>query len=260
MPLVSVIMPAYNAEKTVGEAILSVCRQTFSDFELIVINDCSRDGTAAVIKALAERDERILFVENESNSGVSHTRNRGVAMARGEWIAFLDSDDMWEEDKLARQLSLLAETEGVLSYTASSFIDEDGKHYGYVMAVPERVDYKTLMKGNFVSCSSVVIKAAVMKGIAMPGDAMHEDYYVWLRVLKEHPYAYGVNEPLLVYRLSANSKSSSRIKSANMLFNTYRASGYGRISSFFFVFRYFFYSVKKRKNIYRSGKEEVSGK
>ena len=260
MPKVSVIMPAYNAEKTVSQAINSVIGQTFGDFELIVIDDCSKDGTADIIENLAREDARIIFLKNEQNSGVSKTRNYGVSVARGELIAFLDSDDMWREDKLEKQLEIFEKnTEAVISYTASSFIDSEGNPYSYVMQAEEKTDYKTLLRKNLLSCSSVMIRTEVMKGIKMPNDRMHEDYYVWLTVLKKTAFAYGVNEPLLIYRLSTNSKSSNRIKSAKMLFNTYTAVGYDPLRAAFLVLRYTVHSVTKRYNISSGQSESKTG-
>lgn len=250
MPFVSVIMPAYNAEKTIGPAIESVLGQSYTDFELIVINDCSKDSTAEIISAFAEKDSRVRFLQNSKNSGVSATRNYGVSEAKGEWIAFLDSDDMWRKDKLEKQLAVVnSYPDAVLSYTASSFISANGAPSGYIMEAEEKTTYKTLLKKNLVSCSSAMVKTEIMKNIKMPNDAMHEDYYVWLTILKEHKYAYGVNEPLLIYRLSETSKSANRIKSAKMLFNSYTAVGYGKIPAFMLMIRYTYHSVTKRYKI-----------
>ena len=117
------------------------------------------------------------------------------------------------------------------------------------MEAEEKTTYKTLLKKNLVSCSSAMVKTEIMKNIKMPNDAMHEDYYVWLTILKEHKYAYGVNEPLLIYRLTENSKSSNRIKSAKMLFNSYSAVGYRKIKAFVLMLRYTYHSVTKRYKI-----------
>lgn len=249
--MVSIIMPAYNAEKTISEAVKSVLSQTVKTWELIVIDDGSTDKTATILSELAAMDGRIRFLQNEKNQGVSYTRNRAVESAKGEWIAFLDSDDMWKPEKLEKQLALLEKyPEMVICFTASSFIDDSGNSYNYTMPAPERITYKELLHKNLMSCSSVMIRASVMKEIKMPADNMHEDFFAWLTVLKKHKFAYGINEPLLIYRLSANSKSGNRIKSAKMLFNSYRAVGYNVFTTTFLVFRYTFYSVKKRKNIY----------
>lgn len=244
-------MPAYNAGKTIRESVNSVISQTVRNWELIVIDDGSTDNTVAILSELAANDSRIRFLQNEKNMGVSYTRNRAVALAKGKWIAFLDSDDIWLPQKLQKQLELFKKyPEMVVCYTASSFIDEGGKPFKYVMSAIERLDYKTLLHKNIMSCSSVMILSSVMKEIRMPNDKMHEDYFVWLTVLKKFQFAYGVNEPLLIYRLCANSKSSNRIKSAKMLFNTYRAAGFNLFKTSILVMRYTLYSIKKRRNIY----------
>ena len=252
MPFVSIIMPAYNAEKTIEAAIRSVLDQSYVDFELIVIDDCSKDKTLEIIQSFCLQDPRVRGLKNEVNSGVSSTRNYGISEAKGDWIAFLDSDDLWAADKLEKQLAVIQTYEdAVLSYTASSFISAEGIPYDYVMEAEERTNYKTLLKKNLISCSSAMVKSSVMKNIKMPHDKMHEDYYVWLTILREHRFAYGVNEPLLIYRLSANSKSSNRIKSAKMLFASYIAVGYCKFSAFFLMLRYTIHSVTKRYKIKR---------
>ena len=225
--MVSVIMPAYNAGKTVRKSVESVMAQTEKEWELIAIDDGSSDDTADILAALAASDGRIRFFRNGENRGVSYTRNRAVGLAEGEWIAFLDSDDQWLPEKLQKQLAWAAEyPEMVICYTASAFTDEAGKAYQYVMPAVERLTYPMLVRRNLMSCSSVMIRSRVMKTLAMPGDHMHEDYFIWLSVLRTHGVAYGINEPLLIYRISKHSKSSGRLKSARMLFCSYRAVGY----------------------------------
>lgn len=251
--MVSIVMPAYNAAKTIRASIESIQAQTVKEWELIVIDDGSKDDTAAILSELAAEDERIRFLQNEKNSGASYSRNRAVSLAEGEWIAFLDSDDLWRSDKLEKQLALAAERpDMVICYTASSFINDDGEPYDYVLEAVEQTTYKMLLRKNLLSCSSVMICTSVMKEIKMPNDKMHEDYYVWLMVVRSCGVAYGINEPLLIYRLCANSKSSNRLKSAKMLYNSYRAVGYNPIMAGFFVFRYTFHSVSKRRNIHGS--------
>jgi teichuronic acid biosynthesis glycosyltransferase TuaG len=249
--MVSIVMPAYNAGKTVRKSVESVIAQTFLDWELIVIDDGSRDDTASILSELAEKDDRIHFLQNEKNSGASYTRNRAVSIAKGEWIAFLDSDDLWMPEKLEKQLALTEKyPDMAVCYTASTFIDEDGNPYEYVMPAVEQLTYKTLLHKNLMSCSSVMIRASIMKNIKMPNDKMHEDYFVWLSVLREYGVAYGIDEPLLIYRLCKNSKSGNRFKSAKMLFNSYRAVGYNCIAACVLVIWYTIHSVTKRKNIY----------
>lgn len=244
---ISIVMPAYNAEKTIEDSIKSVINQSYSDFELIIIDDCSTDSTSRIIERIAKEDSRIAFYKNPKNSGVSNTRNRAISLAKGEWIAFLDSDDLWAKNKLEKQLTFIRNIpDAVLSYTSSRFIDADNKIYSFEMHAKYKIAFKELLKRNLISCSSVIVKADVIKNIKMPGDYMHEDYYTWLTLLKKYKFAYGLDLPLLTYRLSNNSKSSSRFKSAVMIFRTYEAIGFNKIVSFGFTLFYSIHSFSKR--------------
>ena len=242
-------MPAYNAEKTIKEAIDSVLQQTYRNFELIVINDNSHDKTLNILTQYCTADNRVKLICNSKNLGVSISRNIGIANANGKYIAFLDSDDMWRRDKLEKQLSVMESTSSVLSYTASSFINDIGSPFDYIMEAEPKTTLDTLLKRNLISCSSAMIKAEIMKDLKMPSDKMHEDYYIWITVLKKYKYAYGINEPLLIYRLASNSKSSNRFKSAKMIYNTYHAVGYNYFISFLLMLRYSIYSISKRYKI-----------
>lgn len=246
-PLVSIIIPAYNAVPFIQAAIDSVLAQTFQDFELIVIDDCSTDNTNALIQSYASRDPRVVALKNGQNTGTSSTRNYGISKAQGVWLAFLDSDDLWRRDKLEKQTALLKENpEAVISYTASSFIDSDGKPYTYILQAQDKIDYKTLLRMNLMSCSSVMVRRDIMPRFGTSGSQMHEDYSAWLQVLREVPYAYGINEPLLIYRLSKDSKSGNRLKSAKMIYCSYRHVGYSPVISGLLTARYSAYSIKKR--------------
>lgn len=220
-------MPAYNAEKYIEAAVRSVLCQTWADFELLIIDDCSQDATAEIAERLAEEDRRIVLLKNDENSGVSVSRNMGVAQARGDWIAFLDSDDLWRADKLEKQIAFLeTRRDAVLGYTASAFMDEEGEPYGYILEAKEETTYEALLRRNLLSCSSVMVRRDVMLRYPMGGDGMHEDYAAWLLILRETRCAYGLNEPLLVYRLRKGSKSGGKIHSAKLIFRSYRYVGY----------------------------------
>lgn len=252
-PLVSVIMPVYNSEKFVEQAVESVIKQTYRQWELIIINDSSTDNTRKVICNLAQKDERIRFYENEVNIGVSKTRNKAVNLARGEWVAFLDSDDMWAEEKLQHQMELIDKQNNVqLVFSGSAFVNENGKMADYVLHVPERIGYKDLLKQNLISCSSVLVKKEYVKKYVMPGDKLHEDYTVWLRILQNEEYAYGIDEPLLIYRMSSNSRSSNKIEAAKMQYRVYQYMGLNQRQRFFYMFCYAFRNIKKYRNIYKS--------
>lgn len=248
--LVSIIMPAYNCEKYVVEAIESVINQTYSNFELLVIDDGSKDSTLQIINDFAEKDNRIKALQNEKNSGVSATRNRGISIAEGNWIAFLDSDDIWEEEKLEKQMNYAKENDADFIFTGSSYIDEEGKPYSGIFEVPEKVSYRKLLRHNVITCSSVLVKKKYFENIKMEKDEMHEDYAVWLRILKLGISAYGVNEPLLIYRISRNSKSGNKMKTIKMTYKVFRFVGINSIGSAYFMMRHVLASVGKYKKIF----------
>lgn len=224
--LVSVVMPAYNAAGTIDSAIASVLRQSWRELELLVVDDASSDATGEIVRGWAARDPRVRFLPQSRNGGVSRSRNIGVEAARGEWIAFLDSDDLWRSDKLEKQLALTERhPEAGLFFTGSGFITQDGMRCGHVLRVPESVDYRALLRQNVISCSSVLVRRELMKRHPMENDAIHEDYAVWLRILREEPLAWAVDEPLLIYRVSASSKSGNKGKAALMYVKTLRTVG-----------------------------------
>lgn len=221
---VSVVMPAYNASATIAQSIESVLQQTHAALELIVIDDCSTDDTRQIAEDYARRDHRVCVLHSEMNGGVSDARNRGVAAAQYEWIALLDSDDCWEPEKLAFQMDAVQKNpQCPLFFTGSAFVDENGCRSGYVLHVPQRVTKQELLCQNVISCSSVLVKREMLCRFPMYHDRrIHEDYAVWLRILQEIPYAVGIDRPLLIYRISASSKSGNKLRAAGMQWRTYR--------------------------------------
>jgi teichuronic acid biosynthesis glycosyltransferase TuaG len=220
---------------------------------LIVIDDGSTDGSYAVAERLAQGESRVRLYRGEGNSGVASGRNRGVALARGEWVAFLDADDLMTSDKLERQLAFTQETNARVSYTASAFMDAAGKRFDYIMPAIKELTYPELLRRNLMSCSSVMVERALIERHPFPDSAnTHEDFAAWLSIVREVGRAYGLNEPLLIYRLSAGSKSAGRLRSARMSYNAYRGAGYGAIASAGLTLRYAIHSIRKRRLIKRS--------
>ncbi|NLJ14732.1 MAG: glycosyltransferase family 2 protein, partial [Ignavibacteria bacterium] len=167
----------------------------------------------------------------------------------GDWIAFLDSDDMWESTKLEKQMKVAKEKSAEFLFTGANYINEDGEPYKGIFEVPEQVSYKKLRNQNVISCSSVLIKKKFFENIKMEKDEMHEDYAVWLRVLKLGVIAYGVNEPLLIYRISRNSKSGNKMKTVKMTYKVFRFVGINPIGSAYFMINHVLRSVAKYKKI-----------
>ena len=206
-PLVSVIIPAYSCRKTLKRAVDSVLIQEV-DLEVLVLNDCSPQDLDDIMECY-QQDERVRYLKNEKNLGASGTRNRGVALAEGKYVAFLDADDCWMPGKLARQMKLLEETGCVLCCTGRAIMDEEGNLTGRIIPVQERITYKDLLKHNCINCSSVLMKAEVAREFPMHHEDSHEDYIMWLEILSKYGFAVGVNEPLLRYRTSTTGKSGS---------------------------------------------------
>ena len=161
-PLVSVVMPVYNAEKFIEKALRSVMNQTVKDIEIICVNDCSKDKSVEIIKNLQKEDKRIILLENEKNLKVSQTRNNGVNYAKAEWVALIDSDDAWEEDFLEKVMQRQKQTNAALVSTSCKFMDNDGNLLDSEFIVPEEISYKQLLKQNKILCSSVFIKKELL--------------------------------------------------------------------------------------------------
>lgn len=243
-PLVSVIMPAYNCEKYIKKSLDSVLIQNIP-LEIIIINDCSQDQTENVILHYSKEHPEIRYFKNETNLGASGSRNRAVKLARGKYIAFLDSDDWWEPDKLKMQLELIKKTNCVLCSTARALVTPDGSPMNKIIPVVEKITYKELLKHNCINCSSVLLLREVALEFPMEHEDSHEDYITWLKILKKYGKACAVNEPLLNYRLSTSGKSGSKFKSAKMTFKVYRYMGFGVFKSFFCFCSYAIHGILK---------------
>ena len=242
---ISIIMPAFNAVKTIDKAIGSVLCQTYPYWELIVVDDCSKDGTLQKLTEYAQQDSRVRVLVNEQNSGASYTRHRAVEVAQGEWLAFLDSDDAWKSDKLEKQVALQKQTKGKLIFTGSAFMDAEGDPIEWYLHAPAQIGYRKLLKQNLVSNSSVLVHKATYLQHEVIGNNMHEDFACWLRLLRGGEVAYGIDEPLLIYRLSATSKSGNKFKAAKMNWNAYRAAGVSRAAAIYYMCWYIWNGLLK---------------
>lgn len=244
---VSVIIPAYRAAKYIANAVHSVLDQEDlpeGAIEVIVINDASPDDVDAAMKPF-EKNEQVIYLHNERNLGVAETRNRGIRMARGRYVAFLDADDWWEPDKLAAQLKLLKETDAPLCCSGRLLHEADGTPTGRIIGVGERITYEELLHTNTIPCGSVVLPANIAREFYMSHAELHEDYILWLQILKKYGAAVGINEPYLHCRLSEGGKSRNKLKSAVMQYGVYRYMGFGRWKSLCYFISYAINGVKK---------------
>ena len=244
-PLVSVIMPAYNSGKYIRQAVDSVYIQQVP-LELIVVDDCSEDNTQKQLESYRQRPD-FFYLRNETNQGVAASRNRGVALARGKYVAFLDSDDWWGEGKLKEQLRAIEESQAVLCSTGRELMRWDGVSMGKYIGVKSRITYRDLLQHNSINCSSVLLSAKVAREFPMCYDQSHEDYITWLKILKQYGYARGIDKPYLKCRLSEHGKSRDKWKSARMTFQVYRYMGYGMVKSCLFFLSYAIHGIWKYK-------------
>jgi len=221
-PVVSVVMPAYNCRSYIRQAVESVMGQTFSDWELLIINDCATDDTLAVARELAAGDPRIRVLSNEKNLGVSKTRNRGIAEAKGKYIAYLDSDDVWLPEKLEKQLALMERTGATLCYCSYAIIDKDGNPSKADYISPETVTYEELLRENVIQCSSIVLPAEVARKYPFTSEFYHEDYVLSLSVLRDGYTAAGCTQVLSQYRHIEGSRSANKVQAAKNRWIIYR--------------------------------------
>jgi teichuronic acid biosynthesis glycosyltransferase TuaG len=216
--LVSIITPVFMAERFIGQTILSVQAQTYRQWELLLIDDCSTDGSADVIRPLAAHDPRIRYVRLEHNSGAAVARNKALELARGEYIAFLDADDLWVDFKLEHQLRFMADRKADFVFAAIVPVDEEGTPMRRPIPVPAKADYRHLLSHTVIATSTVMLNRTKLPDFRMPLRRGGQDYATWLQILRETGYAYGLNETLTVYRTSSDSLSSNKLDSVRQVF------------------------------------------
>lgn len=241
--MVSVIMPAYNAEKYIEQAIQSVLAQQVP-LELIIIDDCSLDATVAIVERFLDYPQLILM-KNEENRGVAESRNRGIRLAKGKYIAFLDADDWWSDNKLKTQVDFLEQKQGILCATARELMNADGSSTGKIIAIPEEITYQMLLSTNSIPCASVLVKTETAREFYMCHDELHEDYILWLQILKKYKKAYGINQAMLKCRMSEGGKSRNKFRSAKMQYGVYRYLGFGRCKSWYYFVQYAMNGIRK---------------
>lgn len=249
-PLVSVVMPVYNAQAYLAEAIESVQTQTVSDWELLVIDDGSSDESVQIARSFAQQDDRIRLMENEENMGVACTRNRGFAMCTGRYVALLDSDDYWKPQMLEKMIARAEQTGADILYCSYEIVDEQGRKLCNDFLVPEQTDFQQSIVRSVITCSSVLLAGDLARQIRFPTDVYHEDIALWFRLLKEGTVARGVPEVLSAYRQRADSRSARKVVSAFRRWPIYRRHlGLSVWQSLWALARYGYYGVLKFRQI-----------
>lgn len=250
MPLVSVIMPAYNAARFIEEAIQSVQAQTITNWELLVIDDGSTDDTGKLVKEIADQDSRVKLLVNECNMGVAKSRNRGLDIFRGQYVALLDSDDYWQPQMLKKMLARAEETKADIVYCSYELVDEQGVKVCNDFIVPEKTSFRESIVRSVITCSTVLLTAELAKNNRFPTNMYHEDIALWFQILRDGGTACGVPEVLAAYRQRKDSRSSDKLVSAFRRWPIYRKHLKMSIGeSVVAMARYGYYGLKKFKKI-----------
>ena len=220
--LVSIITPAYRAARVIPATIASVQAQGFTDWEMLIAEDCGPDNTREVVRAIARSDSRVKLVEPTLNGGPAIARNHALALAKGRWVAFLDSDDLWLPDKLERQLAFhRSHREAVLSFTGFRRISDDGARTGSYISVPEQLTYRQLLGNTAIATSTVLVDRA-KSGLFTMRKTYYDDFACWLSLLKGGGIAVGLDEDLMRYRVMEASVSRDKRNSAWQVWRAYR--------------------------------------
>jgi teichuronic acid biosynthesis glycosyltransferase TuaG len=244
--LVSVIMPIYNAEKYLADTLNSIFSQDYKDIEIVLVDDCSKDNSANIIMEYQKEHPQIVYYLQEKNMGAGAARNKALELAKGQYVAFLDSDDIWLPDKINRQIELMKKTDSPFSYTAIEMMDEKGETIKGKRKIKETCDYKYLLHNTIIATSSVVIDRTVLGDFRMPLRRGGQDYATWLMLLRGGAVARGINETLVRYRVASGSLSSNKFKSIKQVWEIQtQDEKINKFSAFFHVMCFGFNALKK---------------
>lgn len=240
--LISIIMPAFNAEKTIKSSIESILNQTIKNFKIYIIDDSSTDTTSKIVNSF--NDERIIYTYNNNNQGVSKSRNIGIKKCKGKYIAFLDSDDLWFPNKLERQLELLEKGWDIVCSNYITFTENNNLNE---RSAPEIISYEKMLSSNFIGNLTGIYNSSTL-GKIYQKEKGHEDYIMWLELIKIANKAYCIQEPLAKYRVSDTSLSGNKIKAMQWQWSIYRNElKLSFIKSSYYFINYIYNALKKRK-------------
>ncbi len=249
---VSIIVPMHNASKYIEETIYSVINQTYTNWELILVDDCSTDNTPEVVQGLKRKKEeagektlaeKIQLICLEENVGAANTRNAGLEKTTGRFVSYLDADDLWEKEKLEKQVTHMKKTGAAFSFTGYEFADENGKGTGKIVRVPETISYKQALQNTTIFTSTVMFDTEQIPRmeLAMPV-IKSEDTALWFKILRSGHLAYGLDENLVAYRRAGKSLSSNKLEALRRIWNLYRKAEH--LSVPYSMYNFFFWAVR----------------
>ena len=247
--MVSIITPMYNSSKFINWTLQSVLSQSYENWEMIIIDDCSTDDCVDIIRSYKSVDSRIKLIINKTNLGAALSRNIGIKKANGRYIAFLDSDDIWKTTKLNDQLKFMEKNKVAFSYSSYEIIDEDGNHIKNMIIKNDKPSYFDLLKSNYIGCLTVILDLKLMnENMAyMPNIKTRHDHGLWLSLIKHGTKVLGYNKILAKYRNRSGSISYSKMKNAYFQWRLYRDIEQLNIfHSIFYLICWAWYGLLKR--------------
>ena len=245
--LVSIIIPTYNSEPYIEATLDCILNQTYKNLEIIIVDDVSKDATLEKVRAIS--DDRIKIYQTEKNSGPACTRNKGIEVATGRYLAYMDADDLCELDKIEKQVRFMQEKDCAFCFTGYEFGDENGVRNGKIVHIPEQVDYEYALRHTTISTITVMFDRNKLSNevLSMPTNARGEDTATWWKILRHGYIAYGIDEPLSVYRRHGGSRSSNKFSAVYGTWRMYRdLEKLGLIKSIICFMSYILNAVKRR--------------
>jgi teichuronic acid biosynthesis glycosyltransferase TuaG len=244
--LVSVITPVYNCEKYLDRTLQSVFAQTYKNIEIVLVDDQSTDRSAEIIKRYQETHPEIVYFLQPQNMGAGHARNKALELAKGQYVAFLDADDVWKPVKIEKQVELLQRKKGGFCFAAIEMIDGDDKLIKGKRSVKEEIDYKFLLSNTMIPTSGVMIDRTIKGDFRMHLRRGGQDYATWLSLLRDGSKAFGIDEALVGYRIDGQSLSSNKMKSIRQIWKIQtQDEGIGMIAAVWHIGLWCWNSVKK---------------
>lgn len=244
--LVSIITPSYNSVQFIGKSIKSVLNQSYTNWEMIIVDDLSTDNSIQVIQEYVKKDNRIKLIQLKNNSGAAVARNTAIEAAKGKYIAFLDSDDLWETKKLENQINFMEKNNSSFSYSNYSLIDEEGNDLNIVKNPTSYMTYNELLKENQIGCLTAIYSQEKLGKIYMPLIRKRQDYGLWLNILKKINHADKIDEVLAIYRIRKNSISSNKLELLKYNFELFnKHQKLSKLKSLYYLAWNIFRKIKK---------------
>ncbi len=245
--LVSIITPSYNSVNFIGETINSVIAQTYENWEMIIVDDCSKDNSVELVQEYVDKDNRIKLIQNKVNKGAAETRNEALKVAKGRFIAFLDSDDLWLPEKLEEQIFFMEKNSIAFSFSNYEVIEENGTSTNKVIKVPKKINYNRYLRNTIIGCLTVIVDKEKVGCFEMPNIKSSHDMALWLLIMRRGFEAYGYQKNLAKYRLVSTSNTAQKQKAAKDVWRVYREiEKLPLLKSAFCFVGYVFNAIKKR--------------